>query len=123
MTTPSGHTSAIRAKKVIGTDVNDQTGKKIGKIEDVVLDKESSNVMFAVVGFGGFLGMAEKYHPIPWESLSYDASEGAYVVPFSRDQLQAAPAGSIEELTSGDGLGFRDRSFEYYKAPRYWDNN
>jgi sporulation protein YlmC with PRC-barrel domain len=123
MTTASGHTSAIRAKKVIGTDVNDQTGQKIGKIEDVVLDKESSNIMFAVVGFGGFLGMAEKYHPIPWASLDYDEEERAYVVGFTKTQLEAAPAASIEELTGSDGRGFRDRSFDYYKAPRYWEKN
>ena len=54
MTTASGHTSAIRAKKVIGTSVKDTAGNKIGVIEDVVLDKESNNIMFAVVGFGGF---------------------------------------------------------------------
>ncbi|MBS0581117.1 MAG: PRC-barrel domain-containing protein [Proteobacteria bacterium] len=123
MTTASGHTSAIRAKKVIGTDVNDPSGKKIGKVEDVVLDKQSNNIMFAVVGFGGFLGMAEKYHPIPWESLDYDEGESAYVVNFTKQQLESAPTGSIEELTAGDGLRFRDRSFEYYKAPRYWDKH
>jgi sporulation protein YlmC with PRC-barrel domain len=122
MTTPSGHTSAIRAKKVMGTNVNDPRGKKIGTIEDVVLDKESNNVMFAVVGFGGFLGMAEKYHPIPWESLDYDEGENAYVVNFTREQLEAAPAGSIEELTGNDGGTYRDRTFDYYKTPRYWDH-
>lgn len=122
MTTASGHTSAIRAKKVIGTDVNDPSGKKIGKVEDVVLDKQSNNIMFAVVGFGGFLGMSEKYHPIPWESLDYDEDDSAYVVNFTRQQLESAPTGSIEELTAEDGLRFRDRSFEYYKTPRYWDN-
>jgi sporulation protein YlmC with PRC-barrel domain len=122
MTTTSGHTSAIRAKKVMGTNVNDPRGKKIGTIEDVVLDKQSNNVMFAVVGFGGFLGMAEKYHPIPWESLDYDEGEGAYVVNFTREQLEAAPAGSIEELTGNDGSIFRDRTFDYYKTPRYWDH-
>jgi sporulation protein YlmC with PRC-barrel domain len=121
MTTASGHTSAIRAKKVIGTDVNDTSGKKIGKIEDVVLDKQSNNIMFAVVGFGGFLGMAEKYHPLPWESLDYDESDGAYVVTFTKEQLEGAPAGSIDELTGDNGLRFRDRSFDYYKTPRYWE--
>ena len=122
MTTASGHTSAIRAKKVIGTDVNDQRGKKIGKVEDVVLDKQSSNIMFAVVGFGGFLGMSEKYHPIPWEPLDYDEGENAYVVNFTREQLEAAPAGSIDELTGDNGERFRDRSFDYYNTPRYWDH-
>jgi sporulation protein YlmC with PRC-barrel domain len=121
MPTPTGHTSAIRAKKVIGTKVTDRSGKKIGEIEDVVLDKQSNSILFAVVGFGGFLGMAEKYHPLPWASLDYDESRGAYVVDFTKDQLQAAPAGSIDELTRDDGLQFRDRVYDYYKAPRYWE--
>ena len=122
MTTISGHTSAIRAKKVLGTAVKDTAGKKIGAIEDVILDKQSNSIMFAVVGFGGFLGMAEKYHPIPWESLDYDEGEGAYVVNYTRAQLESAPAGSIEELTRDDGRQFRERSYDYYKAPRYWEN-
>jgi sporulation protein YlmC with PRC-barrel domain len=123
MATASGHTSAIRAKKVIGTNVKDAAGRKIGEIEDVVLDKESNNIMFAVVGFGGFLGMAEKYHPIPWSSLDYNENEGAYVVSYSKEQLEAAPAGSIEELTREDGVGVRNRTYDYYKAPRYWEGN
>jgi sporulation protein YlmC with PRC-barrel domain len=121
MTTASGHTSAIRAKKVIGTDVKDNSGAKIGKVEDVVLDKQSNNIMFAVVGFGGFLGMSEKYHPLPWESLNYDVAEDAYVVNYTRAQLEAAPAASIDELTRDDGRQFRDRTYEYYKTPRYWE--
>ncbi len=123
MATASGHTSAIRAKKVIGTTVKDTTGKKIGEIEDVVLDKQSNEILFAVVGFGGFLGMAEKYHPIPWSALDYDETENAYVVPYSKEQLKAAPAGSIDELTRDDGLGVRNRTYDYYKAPRYWEGN
>jgi len=123
MATVSGHTSAIRAKKVIGTTVKDTTGNKIGAIEDVILDKMSNNIMFAVVGFGGFLGMAEKYHPIPWSALDYDEAENAYVVSYSKEQLKAAPAGSIDELTRDDGLAIRDRTYDYYKAPRYWEGN
>jgi sporulation protein YlmC with PRC-barrel domain len=121
MTTASGHTSAIRAKKVIGTNVKDTAGTKIGEVEDVVLDKKSNSILFAVVGFGGFLGMAEKYHPIPWSSLNYDQDENAYVVSYTKQELQSAPAGSIDELTRNDGMQFRDRTYDYYKAPRYWE--
>jgi sporulation protein YlmC with PRC-barrel domain len=121
MTTPSGHTSAIRARKVIGSSVQDGAGRKIGQVEDVVLDKQSDHILFAVVGFGGFLGIGEKYHPIPWSTLDYSDSAGAYVVPFTEDQLRAAPSGSIEELTREDGDAVRDRTFDYYKAPRYWE--
>jgi sporulation protein YlmC with PRC-barrel domain len=120
MPTESGHTCAIRAKRVLGTKVTDRSGKKIGEIEDVVLDKQSNSILFAVVGFGGFLGMAEKYHPVPWATLDYDESQGAYSVDFTKEQLQAAPAGSIDELTRNDGLQFRDRAYDYYKAARYW---
>ncbi len=123
MTTASGHTSAIRAKKVIGTNVKDTTGNKIGQIEDVVLDKESNSILFAVVGFGGFLGMAEKYHPIPWASLDYQDGENAYVVSYTKEQLKGAPAGSIDELTRGDSLEIRAKTYDYYKAPRYWEGN
>lgn len=120
MTTPSGHTSAIRAKKVIGTNVKNSAGEKIGEIEDVVLDKLSNNIMFAIVGFGGFLGMGEKYHPVPWSSLNYDEDENGYVVNFTKEQLKAAPADSMEALTGDDGMSYRDRAYDYYDAPRYW---
>lgn len=121
MQSVSGHTAAIRAKKVLGTKVVDMTGNKIGHIEDVILDKNSNSILFAVVGFGGFLGMAEKYHPIPWGSLDYDPDHEAYVVSYTKEQLTAAPSGSIDELTRDDGLAFRDRTYDYYKAPRYWE--
>lgn len=121
MTTASGHTSAIRAKKVIGTSVKDPSGQKIGEVEDIVLDKQSNNIMYAVVGFGGFLGMGEKYHPMPWASLDYDEGSDGYVVNLTKEQLKAAPADSIEALTRGDGMAYRDRAYDYYKAPRYWE--
>ena len=120
MTTASGHTSAIRAKKVIGTSVKDTSGQKIGEVEDIVLDKQSNNIMYAVVGFGGFLGMGEKFHPMPWASLDYDESQNSYIVNLTKDQLKAAPADSIEALTKGDGTAYRDSAYSYYKTPRDW---
>jgi len=121
MTTSSGHTSAIRVSKVIGTNVQDPSGRKIGEVKDVILDKESNNIMFAVLSFGGLLGVGEKYHPLPWAALDYDEDRNAYVVDYTKEQLQAAPVGSVEELTQNDGLNFRDRTYAYYKADRYWD--
>lgn len=120
MPTPSGHTRAIRAKKVIGTAVKDSSGDRIGTIEDVVLDKMSNNIMFAVVGFGGVLGLGEKFHPLPWSVLQYDESDDAYVVPQTKEQLEAAPADELDVLTREDGAAFRDSSYAYYKAQPYW---
>src|SRR5690606_11363871 len=81
MPTASGHTTAIRATRAVGTDIYNLDGKKIGKIEDLVLDKTDNAIMFAVAGFGGFLGIGEKYHALPWASLDYSADTGGYVVP------------------------------------------
>lgn len=119
-TTPSGHTSAIRANKVIGTKVLNKAGENIGKVEDIVLDKLSSNILFAVVGFGGFLGIAEKYHPVPWSSLDYDEARQAYLVDFTREQLQTAPSDSLEALTRKDSGAFRERAHDHYQVPYSW---
>jgi hypothetical protein len=52
--------------------------------------------------------------------LKYDEREGSYVVSFTKEQLEAAPADSIEELTKDEGMSYRDRAYDYYKTPRYW---
>jgi len=115
MPTASGHTEVIRAKKVIGTSVKNAAGDKIGQVEDIVLDKLSNNIVYAVIGFGGFLGMNEKFHPVPWSALDYNEAEGSYVVPFTKEQLQAAPADSIDKLTKADGAAaYATRANEYY---------
>jgi sporulation protein YlmC with PRC-barrel domain len=120
MTTLSGHTSAIRAGKVIGTNVFDRSGKKIGEVKDIVLEKESNNVLFAVVSFGGVLGIGEKYHPVPWSELDYDPAQAGYVVSFTTEQLKLAPADSLEALTKDDGHSYRDRAFQHYGTKPYW---
>jgi len=120
MTTHTGHTDAIQASRVIGTAVYNTSGENIGTIEDVMLDKTSNGIMFAVIGFGGFLGIGEKYHAVPWSVLDYQKERGGYVVPFTKDQLKAAPAHSIKELSGADGQKARDASFEYYKVDPYW---
>jgi sporulation protein YlmC with PRC-barrel domain len=121
MPTPSGHTQAILASKVKGTSVYNNSGDKIGTVEDIVLDKMSNNIMFAVLGSGGVLGMGEKYRPIPWSVLDYDEDTGGYVVPLGKSALQDAPAYRMEDLTREDGNDtIRAETFRYYHAPQYW---
>ena len=121
MPTPSGHTTAILASKVRGTPVYNSEGDKIGTVEDVVLDKMSNNIMFAVLGSGGVLGMGEKFRPIPWSILDYDSDKGGYVVPVSKDTLENAPAYRMEDLTSDDGEdAIRAEAYSYYHAEQYW---
>ena len=88
----------IFATKVNGTPVLDTEGERIGHIEDVAIGKLSGEVAFAVLSFGGFLGIGEKFHPLPWSALTYDTRLNGYVVTLSEQQLRDAPTYSKEEL-------------------------
>jgi hypothetical protein len=76
--------------------------------------------MFAVVSFGGLLGMGEKYHPLPWSLLYYDENDGNYVVTVSKEELKSAPAYTLTDLTQGEGVVFRNAVFDHHHTPRYW---
>ena len=81
----------IAGARVAGTEVYNTAGEHLGSIYDVMLDKATGKVAYAIMSFGGFLGLGEKYHPIPWSMLDYDVEKGGYVVPLTREKLEAAP--------------------------------
>jgi sporulation protein YlmC with PRC-barrel domain len=122
MPTSTGHTKAILASKVKGTNVYNTGGDKIGHVEDVVLDKKSDHIMFAALGFGGLLGMGEKYAPVPWSMLDYQSDKGGYVVPMSEDMIKKAPVYDLSDLTKDDGAfsDIREKSYSYYNVQRDW---
>ena len=122
MPTASGHTKAILASKVTGTSVYNSAGEKIGEVEDIVLDKTNNRILYAALGFGGVLGIGEKFAPVPWSVLDYQPDKGGYVVPMSEDIIKKAPAYDLSDLTKGDGsLGdIRGKSYDYYNVKRDW---
>ena len=88
--TTSTH-DVISSDKVEGTTVYNQTGDKLGSIDDLMIDKLSGQVRYAVLEFGGFLGMNTDRYPLPWGMLKYDTSMDGYVVPLDKDKLSDAP--------------------------------
>ncbi len=88
----------IAADKVEGTAVYDAQGEKMGSIYGLMIDKYSGRVIYAVMSFGGFLGIGERYHPLHWRVLTYDPAERGYVVDLERDLLQAAPSYGASEM-------------------------
>ena len=83
--------SLISASKVQGTNVYNTDGDSLGEVYDVMIDKRSGKVAYAIMSFGGFLGVGEDYHPLPWNTLKYDTRQGGYVVGLTRQQLEGAP--------------------------------
>ena len=112
------HHSLISADRVEGTAVYNTDGEKLGHVEDVMLHKLTGKVAYAVVSCGGFLGVGEKYLPMPWSLLTYDEQKDGYVVPANRARLQEAP--SFAPDTTTDDADWRDRVHTHYNAPAYW---
>src|SRR5215203_7366749 len=83
--------SLIGSDKVDGTAVYGADEQRIGRIERVMIDKISGKVAYAVMSFGGFLGIGEDYYPLPWALLSYNTRLDGYEVNISEQQLKGAP--------------------------------
>ena len=94
--------SLIAADKVEGTTVYDAKGEKMGSIHRIMIDKLSGQVTYAVMSFGGFLGIGDKYHPLPWNMLTYDENLGGYIVNLDRERLENAPAYAEDEMAWED---------------------
>ncbi len=109
----------ISSDKVEGTSVYNQEGEKLGSVDSVMLDKRSGKVAYAVMSFGGFLGIGDRYHPLPWNVLHYDTEKDGYVVNLSKDTLTEAPSFERHEMA----LSRReehDRLHSYYGVMPYW---
>ena len=106
----------IASDKVEGTAVYNRAGERLGSVQNVMIDKFSGQVAYAVMSFGGFLGIGERYHPLPWRALTYDTGLGGYVVDLGCEQLESAPSYGRDEAPWGDPAyvrGVRD----YYGVP------
>ena len=107
----------IESDRVEGTTVYDPQGNNIGSIKHIMIDKISGKVAYAVVSFGGFLGMGEDYYPMPWPNLKYDLRLGGYRVGVTEDQLKGAPKYSRSTDWNWSDRANDQRVYGYYKTP------
>lgn len=91
MTSTDETNRLISSDKVEGTSVYNRDGEKLGTVANFMVDKQSGKADYAVMSFGGFLGMGEEYHPLPWDQLTYDTDKGGYVVDLEKETLKGAP--------------------------------
>src|SRR5690606_30773288 len=102
----------ISSDKVEGTSVYSADGDKIGSIDHLMIGKRSGRVEYAVMSFGGFLGMGESYHPLPWDALDYDTVKDGYVVDIDMNRLNDAP--TDEPVASPDYKRISGDNVLYY---------
>lgn len=109
--------SLISSDRVTGTAVYNQDDEKLGHIENVMIDKRSGQVAYAVMSFGGFLGIGEKFHPLPWNVLHYDEEKDGYRVALSKEQLEKAPAYDKGAEPTWSDPAWGSRVHDYYGTP------
>ncbi|WP_264210196.1 PRC-barrel domain-containing protein [Leisingera thetidis] len=107
----------VSSQDVTGTAVYDENRSKAGTIDHLMIDKQSGKVAYAIMTFGGFLGLGEQQFTIPWGALSYDTGLDGFRTSITPEQLKAAP-----ERPAG---WRRDRKYEesiydHYQVPYYW---
>jgi sporulation protein YlmC with PRC-barrel domain len=110
----------ISSDKVEGTAVRNVSGDKVGTIERVMIDKRAGKVAYAVMSFGGFLGMGQEYVSLPWHMLRYNENLDAYEMNITENQLRGAPV-----VAQGWDTGTVSRDWErdvhtYYGVDPYW---
>jgi hypothetical protein len=107
----------IASSKVEGTAVYNTRGDHLGSVYNFMVDKFTGQVAYAVLSFGGFLGLGESYHPLPWKALTYDTRLGGYVVDIDKASLEQAPRyGSGEDPFADPDFG--RRLDDYYGTGR-----
>ncbi|HMO29424.1 PRC-barrel domain-containing protein [Enterovirga sp.] len=110
----------IESDRVEGTEVYGVDDQHIGWIKRLMIDKKSGQVAYAVMGFGGFLGLGEEDYTVPWSKLDYNTSLGGYKTDLTADQLKGAP-----DFYKNDDYKWQDRDKErelhsYYGVTPYW---
>ena len=82
----------IASNKVEGTSVYGRDGERLGSVYNFMVDKFSGRVEYAVMVYGGFMGLGERYFPLPWQVLDYDVRRGGYRIDLSERDLRDAPS-------------------------------
>ncbi len=116
-TTTTVSSDVISSERVEGTKVFNTAGDKLGSIDDLMIDKRSGQVRYAVLEFGGFLGMGTDRYPLPWDVLKYDTTLDGYVVPLDKAKLDGAPRYGDETPDYDDEYG---RRVHRYYGVDYW---
>lgn len=112
--------SLIESDRVEGTSVYGADRSHIGSVKRLMIDKQTGQVAYAVMSFGGFLGLGEDTHTVPWGSLTYDTGLGGYKTNISADQLKGAPAYSRGDSTDWSDRGRERELHDYYGVSPYW---
>lgn len=111
----------VSASKIIGEAVVNRENENLGKIHELVIDAHDGRLAYAVLSFGGFMGMGNKLFAMPWKAFEFSATENKLILNVDKEKLKAAP-GFEKDATWPD---FADKTwgstiYKYYGYDPYW---
>lgn len=107
----------ISSGKVQGTEVYGPSGDHVGEIDHLMIERVTGRVAYAVMSFGGFLGMGKTFFPIPWNALKYDTTVDGYRTDVTREQVESAPAYTGGETFDWTNDDWHSRVHDHYRTP------
>ena len=112
----------LQASTVIGNKVLNPDGEQLGNLKELVIDIEDGRVAYAVLSFGGFLGMGDKLFAIPWEALMLNAKDNTFILDVDKDLLKEAPGFDKDHWPDNAQYeaGWLLDIYEYYGYSPYW---
>jgi sporulation protein YlmC with PRC-barrel domain len=113
--------SPIKASKIIGKDVVNSMREDLGDIKEVMIDPVTGRIAYAVLSFGGFLGLGEKLFAVPFTALAYDYDEGEYILDVTKERLKNAPGFDPLEWPSMAEEKWNRDMYRFYEKPPYWE--
>lgn len=110
----------MAAETLQGDDVINLQGEKLGSIEDIMLDVQGGRIAYAVLSFGGILGMGDKLFAIPWSALTLDTDRKCFVLDLPKDRLQNAPGFDKDHWPAMADESWASQVYSYYNQQPYW---
>ena len=119
-TTVETHPNVLSSTALIGDSVLNLAGEKLGKIEELMLDLEMGRVAYAILSFGGVLGMGEKLYVIPFEALKLDTSREHFTLDVAKDKLKNAPSFDKNNPPKAADRTWGAEVYKFYGYKPYW---
>lgn len=104
----------LSTSTLTGTDVRNRDGENLGDIKDFMLDVESGRVVYAVLDFGGFLGIGDKYFAVPLEAFETDTNREELVLNVTKDKLENAPGFDKNNWPATPDTSFVESVYDFY---------
>ncbi len=120
MRAAAGRRKVVHATDLVGMRVRNTSGENLGVVEDIMIDITGGCVAYAVLSFGGFLGLGDKLFAIPWPALRLDPHEGFFILNVERELLKRAPGFNKRNWPDMTDLEWGERIFSHYGYPPYW---